>query len=71
MEYTLTMTFVTETGEKSNISISDVKENVSEAEVLALMDSIIENAVFYNKKGNFVSKSAAQLTQREVTKFTV
>ncbi len=25
MEYTLTMTFLTETGEKSNISISDVR----------------------------------------------
>ena len=29
MEYTLTMTFLTETGEKSNISISDVKAGIS------------------------------------------
>ena len=35
------------------------------------MDSIIENAVFYNKKGNFISKAAAQLTQRDVTKFNI
>ena len=71
MEYTLTMTFIIETGEKTNISISDVREDVSEAEVQALMNSIIENAVFYSKKGNLVSKSSAQLTERQVTKFNV
>ena len=43
MEYTLLMTFLTETGEKSNISISDVKEGITNEEVKALMDNIIEN----------------------------
>ena len=71
MEYTLTMTFVTDNNEKCNISISDVKADVSDAQVQALMDAIIANAIFYNKKGTLVSKSAAQLTQKEVTKFTV
>ena len=51
MEYTLTMTFLTETGEKSNISISDVKKGITNDEVQALMDSLIANNIFENKKG--------------------
>ena len=50
MEYTLTMTFLTESGEKAAFTLSGVKNNVSESEVQALMDSIIENNIFYNKK---------------------
>ena len=66
MEYTLTMTFLTESGEKSNISISDVKAGITNDEVQALMDNIFEN-----KKGALVSKYSAQVTERAVTKFTV
>ena len=71
MEYTLTMTFLTETGEKTNISISDVKDGITNEEVQALMDSLIENNIFDNKKGALVSKHSAQVTERSVTKFTV
>ena len=39
MEYTLTMTFLTETGEKANISISGVKDGITNDEVKVLMDS--------------------------------
>ncbi|MDU2490517.1 MAG: DUF2922 domain-containing protein [Clostridium celatum] len=71
MEYTLTMTFLTETGEKSNISISDVKAGITNDEAVALMDSLIENNIFENSKGRLVSKYSAQVTERQVTKFTV
>ena len=71
MEYTLTMTFLTETGEKSNISISDVKAGITNDEVQVLMDSLIENKIFENSKGMLVSKYSAQVTERQVTKFTV
>ena len=71
MEYTLTMTFLTETGEKSNISISDVKAGVTNEEVQVLMDSLIVNNIFENKKGALVSKHSAQVTQRSVTKFSI
>ena len=40
MEYTLTMTFLTETGEKANISISDVKAGITNDEAVALMDCL-------------------------------
>ena len=71
MEYTLTMTFLTETGEKSNISISDVKAGITNEEVQVLMDSLIANNIFENKKEALVSKYSAQVTERQVTKFTV
>lgn len=71
MEYTLTMSFITETGEKASFSLSDVRDDINETEVQELMDSIIENAIFDNKKGAFLTKSSAQLTERQVTKFTV
>ena len=71
MEYELKMTFLTETGEKSNISISDVKAGVTNEEVQALMDSLIENNIFENKKGALVSKYSAQVTERQVTKFNI
>ena len=71
MKYTLTMTFLSETGEKSNISISDVKAGITNEEVQVLMDSLIENNIFENSKGMLVSKYSAQVTERQVTKFTV
>ncbi len=71
MEYTLTMTFSTETGEKSNISISDVKEGITNEEVIALMDSLIQNNINKKKKGALVSKHSAYVTEKAVTKFTV
>ena len=71
MEYTLTMTFLTESGEKAAFTLAGVKNNVSESEVQALMDSIIENNIFYNKKGAYVSKQSAQVTGKEITKFEV
>ena len=35
------------------------------------MDSLIENNIFENSKGRLVSKYSAQVTERQVTKFTV
>ncbi|WP_353890042.1 DUF2922 domain-containing protein [uncultured Clostridium sp.] len=51
--------------------MSDVKAGITNDEVQALMDSLIENNIFENKKGALVSKHSAQVTERAVTKFTV
>lgn len=69
MEFLLTMTFLTEIGEKTSISISDVKETLTESDILALMDLIITNDIFQTTKGSLVSKSSAQLVERKITKF--
>ncbi|MNP02217.1 hypothetical protein D3C76_940650 [compost metagenome] len=69
MEYSLSMTFVTETGDKVSMTVSGVKSDISQAEVSTLMDTIIAKDVFLTKNGSLTAKYSAQLTQREVTKF--
>lgn len=71
MEFTLSMTFLTSTGEKTTMSVSNVKENLTQDEAVTLMDAIIVNDIFQTSKGNFVAKSAAQVTERKVTKFEI
>ena len=46
MEYTLSMTFLTETDQKYSLSISGVKENITDENVSALMDIILANDIF-------------------------
>ncbi|MDD7794224.1 DUF2922 domain-containing protein [Clostridium sp. 'White wine YQ'] len=69
MEYVLSMTFVTSSGDKASFSVTGVKESITEAEVSALMDTIIAKDIFITKSGSYVSKYGAQLTQRQITKY--
>ena len=71
MEFTLSMTFLTETDEKYSLSISGVRTNLNSEEVSALMDIILENDIFISKKGSIVSKYAAKITERQVTSFDI
>ncbi|SHH88483.1 DUF2922 domain-containing protein [Clostridium intestinale] len=69
MEYSLSMTFVTETGDKVSMTVSGVKSDITKSEISALMDTIIAKDVFLSKNGSLTGKYTAQLTQRAVTKF--
>ena len=69
MEYSLQMIFLCESGEKSSITISDVKPGLTNSDVIALMDTIIASNVFETSKGALISKYSAQVVQREVTKW--
>ena len=71
MEYILTLTFMTEAGVKSSLTITDVKSSVTSEEANALMDTIIENNIFNTKNGTFVNKVEAKLTERKITKYTM
>lgn len=71
MEYSLAMTFVTTSGDKVSMTITDVKSNITEVEASALMDTIIAKDIFLTKSGSLVSKYGAQLTQRQSTKLDV
>ena len=71
MEYTLSMTFLTETDDKYTLSISGFRQNINSQEVSDLMDIILENDIFISKKGAIASKYAAKVTERQITKFTV
>lgn len=69
MEYSLQMVFLCETGEKSSITISEVKPELTNENVISLMDTIISSNIFGTSKGALISKYSAQLVQREVTKW--
>jgi len=69
MDYSLTMTFINASGDKVNLSISGVKPDITEAQVSALMDTIIAKDAFLSNGGVLTSKYGAQLTQRQSTKF--
>lgn len=71
MQYSLTLTFVCENGEKSSISIDNVKDDITKEQVSALMDTIITKNIFLTKNGALVKKSGAQLTRKAVTKFEI
>ena len=65
----LQMVFICESGEKSSITISDVKPGLTNSDVIALMGTIIASNVFETSKGALISKYSAQVVQREVTKW--
>ena len=71
MEHILSMTFNTEGGKTTNMSITGVKNDIKEAQVLALMNLIIEKNIFLVDSGSLISKNSAKLTQRVVTKYEV
>ncbi|EHI97589.1 hypothetical protein CDLVIII_0867 [Clostridium sp. DL-VIII] len=71
MEYTLAMTFLTEAGLKTTLSVSGVKSTLTKDDVNALMETIISKNIFKTNSGDLVKKSGAQLTQRQVTKFEI
>ena len=71
MEHTLSMTFLTDTGVKSTLSINGVKEDITKEEVNSLMDLIIVKNIFKTKAGHFTHKESAQLTAKTVTKFDI
>ena len=69
MEYSLQMVFLCESGEKSSITISEVKSELTNTDVIALMDTNIASNIFETNKGALISKYSAQVVQREVTKW--
>jgi hypothetical protein len=71
MEDTVSMVFGTEGGLKTTLSITDVPQDITKAQVDALMDTIITNNVFKVESGALISKVSAQLVSRQVNKFDV
>lgn len=65
---TLSMSFVCTNNKKSTISIDGIKPDLSNEQVIALMDTIIEKNVFETKNGYLVEKSTAQISQKNVNK---
>ncbi|MGL4107018.1 DUF2922 domain-containing protein [Clostridium sp. LP20] len=71
MEYILTMSFICASGDRTSITVDGVTSTLSNVEVRALMDTIIEKNIFITKNGSLVEKYSANLTQRQTTKLNV
>lgn len=71
MDHTLSMTFLTDTGVKSTLSITGVRDDITKEEVNSLMDLIIVKNIFKTKAGHFTHKESAQLVAKTVTKFNI
>ena len=71
MEYTLSMTFLTDLGVKSTLSVSGVKSTITEAQANALMETIIAKNIFLTTTGALAKKESAQLSERKITKYEV
>ncbi|SHJ41099.1 Protein of unknown function [Clostridium cavendishii DSM 21758] len=66
---TLVMTFKNSAGNHSNISINGVKENLTEADINGVMDTIIAKNVFTSKGGNLVAKLKADIVDKTTSTF--
>lgn len=71
MEYILAMTFTTEGGKNTTLSISGVKSDITSAEANSLMELIISKNIFLVDAGALIGKDSAKFTERKVTKFEV
>ena len=71
MAKTLVMTFLDESGKKSSINLSNIKDTLSEAQVSTVMDTIISKNIFTASGGDFKVKDSAQIVDKTTEKLTV
>jgi hypothetical protein len=67
----LVMSFLNTEGSKSSITLTAVREDVTEDQVAAAMDAVIAANVFQSTGGDLVSKQGAEITERNVTPLDV
>ena len=69
MAQVLQLTFANAEGKTMTISIQDPKPNLTEAEVNAAMQTMIDQAVFSKDSFVFNVKKTARIVERHVTDF--
>ncbi|MEG2195751.1 MAG: DUF2922 domain-containing protein [Terrisporobacter sp.] len=69
IEVRLLMTFMTQFGRKVSLFVTDPREDVTEAEIKAVMDLIIEKNIFAPNGENLVTAKEAKIVQTETTEF--
>ena len=69
IEVKLLMTFMTEFGRKVSLFVTDPREDITEAEIKAVMDLIIEKNIFAPSGEDIVSAKDAKIVQTETTEF--
>ena len=65
----LIMTFLTGVGRKMSISVDDPREDITEAEVVAAMDLIVEKDIFAPYGSNLASTVDAKIVLTDTQEF--
>ena len=65
--YTLVMTFKNEAGKNSNITLKNVKSNITPEEVKTAMTTIIDSNIFLTPLGDIISTHSAELIGQTTT----
>ena len=69
MAKSLELTFVTDSGKLSRLSIDNPKEPIDPAAVKLAMEQIVAADVFESGNGHFVSPKEARVIERNVTAY--
>lgn len=67
----LVMSFLTSQGKKTSLKLDNVKDGISDGEVVTLMDTIIAKNIFLTENGYLVQKDGAQLIEKNVSKLRI
>ena len=67
----LVMVFLNELGARATITLPCIKDALTQEEVSAAMDVIIEKNIFSTTGGDLKVKQSAQITERSVTDLAV
>lgn len=68
-EVKLLMTFITELGRKVSLFVTDPREDVTEEEIKAVMDLIIEKNIFAPNGESIATAKEAKVVQTEITEY--
>lgn len=68
-EVKLLMTFMTEFDRKVSLFVTDPREDITESEIKAVMDLIVEKNIFAPNGEDIVSAKEAKIVQTETTEF--
>lgn len=69
IEVKLLMTFLTQYGKKVSLFVTDPREDITEAEIKAVMDLIVEKNIFAPSGEDIISAKEAKIVQTETTEF--
>lgn len=71
VSYALVMTFLCPYGNKVSLSISPVKDTITQAEVNTIMNTIVEKNIFSTQYGDIIGKKGATLRETATSEFTM
>ncbi len=66
MEKTLQLTFRNEEGRLFNLQLASPREDLTEADIAAVMDELIAKDIFQSSGGSLTEKVRARLVSREI-----